>query len=409
MPLFFRLAWRNVTRNRRRTLITLAAISSGLAAVILFFGLSNGFHDQWITNSVRIYTGHVSVYAKDYRDERNLNRSIADLDELNRFIYAVPGLENTTARVHVSGLVSTARSSSMSVIRGIDPEGEARITGLRESIVEGEYLDATTERQILIGHKMAERLNASLGEKIVLMVQAADGSIGAELFYLKGIFRLGAVDLDGSLAIARIADVQNLAAMGGKVTEAVLILDSPGQATVTATQLAKELSAGQYEVLTWDEVLPQARQMIALSNVFTYVLLVIILGVVSLGILNTMLMSIMERTREFGIMRAMGTRPGQIVSLVLLEALCLALLGTGLGIALGLGVNTLLGLQGIDLSRWSEAMDLVSSLKPVIYPSVESANVLIAALAALLSTLLAAIYPALRAARLRPVDAIRSL
>jgi ABC-type lipoprotein release transport system permease subunit len=409
MQLFSRIAWRNVMRNRRRTLITLAAISSGLAAIILFFGLSNGFHDQWITNSVRVYTGHIVIFAEEYRDERNLNRKIENSDDLIIWLDGMPGVETATPRIHINGLVSTARNSAMALVRGINPARETRIAGLRERIVEGSYLDSDNARQILIGHKMADRLNAALGEKIVLMVQAADGSIGAELFRLQGIFRLGAVDLDGSLAIIGLKDAQELAALGGGVTEAVLIMDSPADVGKAAAALIKEFDGAGYEVLTWDQLMPQAKEMIALSNVFTYILLVIILAVVSLGILNTMLMSIMERTREFGIMRALGTRPAQIVRLVLLEAVYLGVIGTALGMTAGILLVTLLAWEGIDLSRWSGAMDLVSSLKPIIYPALRPASVGIASLAAFATTLIAAIYPALRAARLRPVDAIRSL
>ncbi len=409
MALFLRIAWRNITRNQRRTSITLAAIASGLAAIIVFFGLSNGFHDQWITNSVRVYTGHIVVFAENYRDERNLNRAISDIDDLTARLEGLPGVEAVTPRIHINGLVSTARNSSVAVIRAVDPIRETQINGLRERIIVGSYFEDDAHRQILLGHKMAERLNAGPGEKIVLMVQAADGSIGAELFRLQGIFRLGAVDLDGSLAIIGLADGQNLAAMDNKVTEAVLILSSPSEVATTAGVLAAELAGSGYEILQWDELMPQAKEMIALSNVFTYILLVIILIVVSLGILNTMLMSIMERTREFGIMRALGTRPAQIVRLVLLEAVCLGVLGAALGVLLGIVINGFLGAGGIDLSRWSGAMDLISSLKPVIYPTIHPGRVAIAALAAFMTTLLAAIYPAARAARLSPADAIRSL
>ncbi|HJP04042.1 MAG TPA: FtsX-like permease family protein [Gammaproteobacteria bacterium] len=409
MALFLRIAWRNVARNQRRTFITLAAIASGLAAIIVFFGLSNGFHDQWITNSVRVYTGHIVVFAENYRDDRNLNRAISNIDDLTARLEILPGVEAVTPRIHINGLVSTARNSSVAVIRAVDPARETQINGLRERIIVGSYFEDDAHRQILLGYKMAKRLNADPGEKIVLMVQGADGSIGAELFRLQGIFRIGAIDLDGSLAIIGLADGQNLAAMDDKVTEAVLILDSPSEVAATAGVLATELDGSAYEILQWDELLPQAKEMIGLSNVFTYILLVIILIVVSLGILNTMLMSIMERTREFGIMRALGTRPAQIVRLVLLEAICLGVLGVLLGVSLGVAINGFLGTSGIDLSRWSGAMDLISSLKPVIYPTIHPGRIAIAAFAAFLATLLAAIYPALRAARLSPAAAIRSL
>ena len=173
MALFLRIAWRNVARNQRRTFITLAAIASGLAAIIVFFGLSNGFHDQWITNSVRVYTGHIVVFAENYRDDRNLNRAISNIDDLTARLEILPGVEAVTPRIHVNGLVSTARNSSVAVIRAVDPARETQINGLRERIIVGSYFEDDAHRQILLGYKMAKRLNADPGEKIVLMVQGA--------------------------------------------------------------------------------------------------------------------------------------------------------------------------------------------------------------------------------------------
>jgi len=299
----------------------------------------------------------------------------------------------------------------VALIRGVDPEREEAISGLAESMVKGAYFGDASDgaRQILIGAKMAERLQVDIGEKIVLMVQAADGSIGAELFRLRGVFRLGAIDIDRRLVIIPLRDAQDLAVLGSKITEMVLMLDSPGAVAPAAAALSGQLRDSGYEVWTWETLMPEVKEMIGLSSVFNYLVLIIILIVVSLGILNTMLMSIMERTREFGIMRAVGTTPLQIIGLVMLEATVLGLLGMLLGVSLGLGIIGVLEINGIDLSQWSGAMELIASLRPVIYPAARLDNVAVAALAAFAATLLAAIYPALRASRLKPVTAIRSV
>lgn len=404
---FARLAWRNILRNKRRTLITLAAITAGITAIMLFFGVSNGFHNQWVTNSVRVYSGHVAIYAHNYRAERNLNRAIADADSILAQVDALPGVVARAPRLHLNGLASTPRSSAVTYIRGADPAAENAITGLSSRIAAGHYLDPEAQGQVVMGYKLAERLQAKLGEKIVLMVQAADGSIGAELFRLQGTFRLGAVDLDRNLAVVHMRDAQQLAAMGSDVTEAVVILDDPARVQTASASLQASLGAN-YDVLTWEDILPQAREMIDLSSVFTYVLLAIILSVVALGIANTMLMSIMERTREFGIMRSLGTQPRQIMGLIMLESVLLGSVGTATGITCGALLNFALARTGIDLSNWSGAMELVSSMRPVIYPVLSPGNVLIAAAAAFLATLLAAVYPAWRAGRLRPAEALRS-
>jgi len=277
---------------------------------------------------------------------------------------------------------------------------------LNRRMIKGEYLEPGKSKEIILGHKLAQRLNAELGDKVVLMVQAADGSLGAELFRLKGLFKLGAIDLDRFMAAISMADAQDLAVLGGAVTEAVLVIDRPENVIPAIEQLKQALSPADYEVITWYELLPQSREMIDLSNVFMYVILVIVLVVVSLGILNTMLMSIMERTREFGIMMALGTKPRQVVALVMLESVFLGLVGVAIGTLLGIGANKLIAIKGFDLSQWSGAMELVSSLDPVIYPDTNISNVVVAAILTFVTTVVVSGYPAWRAARMNPVEAI---
>lgn len=407
MRLFLRLAWRNIARNRRRSLISLAAITFGLSSIIIFFGFTDGFHAQWIENSVRLYAGHVLVYADGYYDERNLNRNIADAAAIEAAARRTGALESFTTRVHVHGLVSTARTSTAVLVRGVEPEREKPVSGLDRRIIEGSYFAADgPARQVLLGHVLAERLHAAPGEKVVLMVQAADGSIGAELFRVQGIFRVGAVDLDRYLAIVTLHDAQELAVIGNAVTDAVVILAAPDQVEPMVREMKTSLGSGTYDIQPWYALMPQTREMIDFSASFLYIILVIVLVMVALGILNTMLMSIMERIREFGIMMALGTRPAQVVALVMLESILLGLIGTTLGVLAGVATNRLIAIGGFDLSRWSGAMELVSSLNPVIYPQTDPRNVALAAVATFAVTVLVSIYPALKAARLKPVEAM---
>ena len=405
MRLFIKIAWRNIIRNLRRTLITLAAITFGLASIIVFFGFTDGFHAQWIENSVKLYAGHVVVYADEYYESRNLNRNIKNAEYIEALAGKTEGFNAVTTRVHLHGLASTAENSVAVLVRGIETEKEKKISGFDRRMVAGKYLDKDANREILLGHGLASRLHANIGNKVVLMVQAADGSLGAELFRLKGIFRVGAIDLDKHLAVISIKDAQELAVIKG-VTEVALILDGPEHVRPFTETLTQEIGAQGFEVLPWDILMPQAKEMIDLSSIFMYVVLAIFLVVVALGILNTMLMSIMERTREFGVMMALGTRPARIVNLVMLESLLLGLIGTVLGVIVGVAANRLVSIHGFDLSDWATAMELVSSLHPVVYPYTDIYSVSLCATAAFFTTLVVSIYPALKAARLRPVEAM---
>lgn len=408
MLTFLKIAWRNIIRNRRRTLVTLAAITFGLASILVFFGFTDGFHTQWIDNSVKAYSGHILIHTDGFHDDPHLSKSIKNLPLVLERISAEKTLKSYTTRVDLQGLASTAENSAGVMIRGIDTEREAEIAALDKRIIEGSYLDESKERGILLGHRLAKRLKCRLGDKVVIMIQAADGSLGAELFRLGGVFRLGAIDLDSTLAIITLKDARNLAVLGDSVTEVALIVKRP-EDVPGATERLKELEESGYEVLPWQEVMPYIREMVELDNAFMYVMLLIVLVVVSLGMLNTMLMSIMERTREFGIMMALGTRPKQIVGLIMLESLLISLIGTLAGVVVGIGTNELIAINGLDLSRWADAMELLATLDPTIYPETHFISIFLSAITIFLTAIIVSIYPAVRAARLKPVDAIHHI
>jgi len=406
MSIFLKMAWRNIRRNLRRTLITLSAITFGLAAMIIFFGFTDGFHAQWVENTVKAYTGHIQIYRSGYRDDPQLNRSIADAAEIIKELKTEPAVDTYAERVEVQGLISTAENSYGVLIRGIDTGEEVKITGIKERIIKGEYLNEDKGRGVLIGHRLAEKLNAEIGDKIVLMVQAADGSLTAELFRLQGTFRIGATELDSSFAIVTLKDAQALSLLGDRVTEIAVMLKNPVDVLPVSKRLKERLVSSGYEVYTWEELMPALQEMIDLDNIFMYLILLVVLVVVSLGILNTMLMSIMERTREFGIMMAVGTSPRNVILLVMLESFFIGIIGIISGAGIGIGVNRIISIKGFDLSRWGGATEFFAILDPVIYPETDIINVLWSCAIVFLTALIVSVYPAVRAARLRPVEAM---
>jgi ABC-type lipoprotein release transport system permease subunit len=400
------MAWRNIQRNLRRTLITLFAISFGLAAVIIFFGFTDGFHSQWVENTVKAYSGHIVIHSAGYQDDPQISNAIDGVDTVIERILREEAVTTYTKRVEIPGLASTAENSAGVFIRGIDTVRETGITGIEKRVIEGEYLTGGEKKGILLGHRLARRLNAGLGDKVVLMIQASDGSLGAELFRLAGIFRMGSIDLDATLAVITIEDAQELAVLGQRVTEVAVIVKRPEYVFPATDKLKKDLEPMGYEVFPWQEIMPALSEMIDLDIVFMYAILVIVLVVVSLGILNTMLMSIMERTREFGVMMALGTKPKHMVGLVMLESFLLGVIGSALGVAIGIGGNALIAIRGFDLSRWAGAMELMAALDPVVYPETHMGSVLWSTVAIFLTAIVVSIYPAVKAARLKPVEAM---
>jgi putative ABC transport system permease protein len=405
--LFFNMAWRNIWRNRRRSLLTVLAIALGLAFNIFMRGIGDGFHEQMVDNSVRAEIGHIQIHRSGYHDDPELNKTLPDLGTITQAIRSLPDVRGYSLRVLGGGLASTAENSSGVEILGIDPTQERTVTSIQNAIVQGQYLAEGMKRPILLGERLASRLKVSLGDKVVLMVQAADGSMGAQLFRVAGIFRSGAPEMDQGVVFVLRSDAQNLFSLGDRVTEAALLLGSSRQVPVALETLKKDLSGAPVEILPWWQVQPFLQQFIQIDDAFFYIIVLIFFIVISIGILNTIMMSIFERVREFGVMMALGTKPRQIVKLVVEEAFALGLVGVVIGSLLGSAFTLYYARQGINLSSFSAGAAALGITSSRVYSELTAANLIYSNLAVLVVVVLVALYPAAYAARLQPVEAIR--
>ena len=405
--LFFSMAWRNVWRNRRRSVLTVVAIALGLGFNIFMRGIGDGFHEQMVDNSVRAEIGHIQIHRAGYHDDPGLNKTLPDPDKVTRAIRSLPDLRGYSLRVLGGGLASTADNSSGVEILGIDPAQERTVTSIQHAIVQGQYLAEGIQRPILLGDRLASRLKVAFGDKVVLMVQAADGSMGAQLFRVAGIFRSGAPEMDEGVVFILRSDAQNLFALGNRVTEAALLLGSSRQVPPSLATLKKEVGSAPVEILPWWQVQPFLQQFIQIDDAFFYIIVLIFFIVISIGILNTIMMSIFERVREFGVMMALGTKPKQIVKLVVEEAFALGLVGVVIGSLLGSAFTLYYARQGINLSSFSAGAAALGITSSRVYSQLTAANLVYSNLAVLVVVVLVALYPAAYAARLQPVEAIR--
>ncbi len=407
--LFYHMAWRNIWRYRRRSLLTIGAISLGLAFFILLQGFADGFHEQMVDNSVRAHIGHIEIERKGYRDNPGLNKTLPHPEEVRSIIQRLPNLRGYSLRVQGDGLISTSENSAGVAIVGVDPQQEVTVTTIHRALIQGTYLDPSTHHPILIGARLAKTLQAGIGDKVVLLVQAADGSMGADQFRVVGIFRSGSPDLDQGMVYVLRSDAQELFALGNGVTQAVLLLQTSQQVDATQQTLAKELTGDDVEILAWSQVEPFLKQFIQLDDAFLYIMGLILFAVISIGILNTILMSVFERVHEFGVMMSLGTKPRQIVGLVMNEALLLGLVGIALGFLLGCGSTLGLATRGVDLSSWAAGTAAIGITSTIVYTKVVIGHVVWGVVAVLGVVLLVALYPAIHASRLEPVQAMRHI
>lgn len=403
---FARIALRGIARNPRRTLLTLVSLAAGLAAYLFLSAFASGFYLQMRNNATDLITAHLQIERKGFRDEFDAKLTLAQSDQLLERVRANPMVAAAAPRLQAQTMASSPTKSEPLMLYGVDPPAETKVTTLHKKIVEGSYLSGGRAREIVIGRKLAERLRVRLGEKIVLIAPAADGSLGSAALRITGIVETGNDMFDRTMAVTNLAAARELLAVPGDVTTIAVRLYDIEAAEAAIPVLATSLSAPAQQVVSWKTLMPEVVQMLDLIRVNLRVILIIVFAVVALGVMNTLLMAVMERRREFGLQLALGTQPAQIVRTVLYESLVLGALGLGAGVIAGALIVGYFHTEGFDLSAYSVTGRL-PGLTSVIYPEMLIANIWLPAAALFFTSVAAALYPAWRAARLNPVQALR--
>lgn len=399
-----RLAWRNVWRNLRRSLINAAAMGFGLAAIMFGQSLINSLQAQLVEKSTGSITGHLQVQRADVEENKFPDKFIAAPDAVVRALENDPRVKVAAKRIHLTGLVSSPEASVGALIAAVEPEKERGITSMSGYIEQGTYL-AGHPKGIVLGVKLASRLDVRLGEKVVVMAQAADGSMGAEAFRIVGIHRTGSESFDGQIIWIPLAAAQELLARPGQANHVVARLHDLATAEAVRGDVQKVLPPG-LRALAWKDIDHEIVGVQAFQDAILRIVLLVVFIIVALGILNTQLMSLFERVREFGVLMAIGARPRWVLRLILMESVILGLCGAAFGVALGAALIAHFGRVGLHLAV-GDAFSYFLPFPSVIYMRPSWAQHAEACVAVVLTSLLAAVPPALRARRLKPAEALR--
>jgi len=408
--LILRLAFRNVRRNLRRTIITISAIALGLAMLIVSSGFGDGAHGQMIEAGVKAMAGHVVIQGKGWQKKREVEIVVPDSPEVARRMgEALPGAK-IVERVYLQGLLTSANGAVGVALSAVEPEVEARVNDIDDKLVEGEYL-GDASKGIVLGKTLAKTLGVRVGHKVVFMTQRG-GDIESQLLRVRGIFSLGIDEIDGFYGQIQLSTAQKLLGLGDDVTQVSAHIDTYRN-TAAATRKIEAAFADTegIEVLSWGDALPDLREWIQYDDGGLYVMILVVAIIVAMGILNTVLMSVLERMREFGVMLSLGTTPGLLMRLVLMEAAIIGVLSVTLGVAIGVGLNALLAINGIDVSSLAESGTMEAAgvaLDLHMFPDLSWRKVVVFSLLSLGMTLLAAVYPAYKAAALKPIECLRS-
>lgn len=401
--MFWKIAWRNIWRNKRRSIIVMISVAVGIVATVLTDTLSMGMIVQMLDNQIGAHISHIQIHREGFHDNPIIQSVVPNPSAVEAAIAREPDVIAFSKRVITHGLLSSANSSSGISLVGIEPDREDKVTKIKNSLIAGRYLAARNE--IVLGKMLAEKLGVGLGDKVVALASARDGRVGSDVFRIVGMYETFSSEFDKVFIYIALDNAQEMLSLGNDVSELALLVRGREGVSGVKDDLARRLG-DKYEVLTYAELLPLLVMQIDIYRESMIVFYAIIGIALIFGIVNTMLMSVFERIHEFGVLMAVGMNNKRLFWMIILEALTLGLLGTVVGFIVGYFIYLPLSHSGIDLSLFSEGLKSFGS-GAIIYPILTIDVVASALLIVPFIAVLGAIYPAIKAVRLQPVNAIR--
>ncbi len=400
-----RIAVRNVLRQKQRSALTALMMVGGFVLCSISLGTSLGTYSRLIDTFTRNFTGHIQIHKKGYLEGPSLYNTLSRGEAMGARIAAVPAVEAWAPRVYSPVLVFLGPKTAGGRLVGIQPEREGGTSRLKEKVTRGRFLAAEPTREVVVGEVLAEILQAKIGDEIALIGQGADGSFANDLFEVVGLVGEAAGADARTGCYVHIRAAQDFLALDRRLHEIAVVLEDQALSEATAPRLAAGLGDETLEVAPWQVVERGFYQAMQADVKGMWVSILIIMLIVAVGVLNTVLMAILERTRELGVLRALGTRPRQIFQLVVLEAAFLAVLSIAAGAVLSLACNFLISIYGIPMPA---PVDYGGMQFSRIWSSISPGTVWIPAAVTLGAAVGVSVFPALRAARIAPVEALRT-
>jgi ABC-type lipoprotein release transport system permease subunit len=406
MSLFLRLAWRNVWRHRRRTLIVMTAIALSLSMMMMYDGMMVGFEQAIYGNAIKVLGGNIQVHAPGYDNNADQTPLLA-IENDQQIIAAAkaqPQVVAASRRINTGGLI-TSREGAFSVgIVGIEPEAELPVSLSAQKVSEGRFLQSSDMDSIYIGKGLADAMAVKVGDRVTLVGRAQHDQMRQRTMTVVGIFDVGMSDFEKTTVYMSLAEAQDLYGLTGKASEVAISLKSLGQEDAVLAALRPSLNGD--EMGSWRTTFPELQKAVNSKNGVMDIFNVIILVIVGIGILNLLMMAVFERTREIGLMGALGVRPNQITTLFLLEGAILGLVGVAAGIVLGLIFNGILSQVGIDFSAYANLTSYTAMLNGRVYSTLGLEKIFQRVITVLIISVLAAWSPAREAARREPAEAL---
>ena len=409
MNITLRLAWRNLWRHRRRTWLTVGAMIFCNVLLVFLISLKLGSYNMMIESTLNASTGHIQVQHQGYLDDQKMRQTVPDVAQLADSLRGRYDLQAVAARASAFALASSEERSFGIQVSGVQPEFETQVSTFPGLVKSGRYLQGSEASEVVIGAVLAENLKVKLGDEITLLGSGLDGSFAAAVATVVGIVETGIDPVDRSVAQVPLAWFQEVFAMGDQGHAVVMQVADLDLVPAALQQVqAHILSQADLIALDWDTLLPGLQQAITSDMTSAWFMYGVLILLVAFSVLNTQLMSVLERTREFGVMLALGMAPGKLARLVGIETLLMAILGLTVGVLLGAMVAGYFNVFGFYYPGMDE-MAARFNLPGRMYPEISFLSLFWGPGTVFLGVLFAAIYPAMRLYQLQPVDAMRAV
>lgn len=407
------IAWRNLWRNPRRTAIILTAVVIGISSMVLLSALMRGMTEGMVENAVDNLVGNIRIQDPEFSMDPSIDKRITNPDEIKQILSRnLPLRSRVTARIKVDAMLSTSREHLGVMMVGIDPDEEEGVSFIADSVVEGRMIGADEKNGLLVGKALADRIGAELGRKVVLMSRSREHGNESRAFRIRGIYKTELAATEKQYVLVPLASLQQMLGIGNGVTELAITVDSKERiveldlSAITET-LNRELAQYGLSARSWREILPMMSNYLEMFNGYMLIWFVVVFIAMGFGLVNTMLMAVYERMREFGLLRAIGMRSGTVVRMVMTEMLLLLVIGA---VIANCGAFFLLYLlrSGIDISVFAHGTEMWG-ISRIIMPVVSCWDVYAANGVVLFLGMIVGMYPAGKAARFTPVETMRHL
>lgn len=403
--MLLKIAWRNIWRNKVRSLVVIISISLGILAGLVLMAFSVGMNNTRTRDMLNTYISHIQIHAQPYKREAKVAHFIKDPESLKRKLKNEPDILNYSMRTLSSGMASSANAVQGVMIQGVDPDEEASVTSIHEKIVAGNYFEKSRRNPVVIGKALSKKLKVDINNKIILTFQDRNNDIVTAAFRINGIYKTANSKYDEAAIFVNRNDLQSL--LGDSIIHQVAIITA-GLDHVDNVKEQLKIKTDQLAIEGWKEVSPDlgyADDMMATS---LYIFITIILLAMAFGILNTMLMAVLERTRELGMLMAIGLNKFKVFLMVMYETIMLSLVAGPSGLLLSYWLNNMLANTGIDLSTWGQGMESFG-ISAMVYPELETQFYFTVSLMVIIMAILSAIYPAYKAVKLKPTESMRTI